>query len=97
MDDREYLVVLYDYYGELFNDNQKKYFEEYYFDNLSLSEIAENENKSRNAIHKMIKGVVSKLYFYEEVLEMYKKSKVLKEVIKEIDSKEIRDRLGELI
>ena len=52
---------------------QKKYFEEYYFNNLSLSEISENEGKSRNAIHKNIKNVVSKLYDYEEKLGLYKR------------------------
>lgn len=97
MDDREYLVVLYDYYGELFNDMQKEYFERYYFDNFSLSEIAENEGKSRNAIHKVIKNVSSKLYFYEEKLGMYNKSVKLKKIIEDVDDKNIKDRLGEII
>ena len=62
MEERELLIMLYDYYGELFNSQQKEYFERYYFDNLSLAEIAELMNKSRNAIHKGIKLVSSKLY-----------------------------------
>ena len=36
MEDREYLIILYDYYSELFNTGQRDYFESYYFDNLSL-------------------------------------------------------------
>ena len=67
MEEQELLIILYDYYGELFSDNQKDYFEWYYFDNLSLSEIAENVDKSRNAIHKCIKGVCSKLSEYENM------------------------------
>ena len=55
MKDRDYVIVLYDYYGELFNDKQKEYFEYYYFDNLSLQEISENLNISRNAIHKSLR------------------------------------------
>ena len=66
MEDREYLIILYDYYGELLSDIQKEYFELYYFDNLSLSEISENDGKSRNAIHKCIKSCSSKLYEYED-------------------------------
>ena len=97
MEDREYLIILYDYYGELFNDNQKKLFEEYYFDNLSLSEIAENEGKSRNAIHKMIKSICTKLYFYEEKLKIYDKDLNIKNIIKSIDDEKIKDRLGELL
>ena len=33
---------LFDYYGELFTDKQKEYFTDYYFNNLSFSEMAEN-------------------------------------------------------
>ena len=73
MEDREYLVILYDYYGELLSDMQREYFEEYYFDNLSLSEISENDGKSRNAIHKCIKVCCNKLYEYEDKLKLYDK------------------------
>ena len=97
MEDREYLIILYDYYGELFNDLQKKYFEEYYFDNLSLSEIGENEDKSRNAIHKCIKSVCSKLYEYEDKLKLYDKSKKLNNIINKIKDDEIKKELGELL
>ncbi|MBQ2873004.1 MAG: hypothetical protein IJE89_03285 [Bacilli bacterium] len=97
MEDREYLVILYDYYGELLNDIQKKYFEEYYFDNLSLSEISENDGKSRNAIHKSIKNSSSKLYEYEEKLGLYEKKKKLDRVIDKIDDVEIKNILKELI
>ena len=65
METRDYLIILYDYYSELLNDDNKKYFEDYYFDNLSLGEIAENNNISRNAIHKHIKSTENKLLFYE--------------------------------
>ena len=46
MQKRDYLIILYDYYGELLSEDNKKYFEDYYFDNLSLSEIAEINNVS---------------------------------------------------
>ena len=97
MEEQEYIVLLYDYYGELLSDIQKKYFEEYYFDNLSLSEISENENKSRNAIHKSIKSVVSKLYEYEDILKLYEKDEKLKEIINDINDKDIKKRLEELL
>ncbi len=97
MEEQELLVILYDYYGELFSDNQKDYFEWYYFDNLSLSEIAENVDKSRNAIHKCIKGVCSKLYEYENILGLYRKSKQLEKIIDVIDDKNIKNRLKELL
>lgn len=97
MEDREYLILLYDYYGELLNDTQKEYFEEYYFDNLSLSEISENANKSRNAIHKCIKTVCSKLYEYENKLGLYEKRKKLNEIIATIEDKKIKKLLERLL
>jgi len=97
MGDRELLIILYDYYGELFNEIQRRYFEEYYFDNLSLSEISENEDKSRNAIHKCIKNICSKLYEYEEILKLYEKGNNIKEIINMIDDDVIKNKLEKLI
>ena len=97
MEDREYLIILYDYYGELLSDMQREYFEEYYFDNLSLSEISENDGKSRNAIHKCIKSSSSKLYEYEDKLRLYEKGKKLEEIINKIDNDNIKEMLRELI
>lgn len=97
MEDREYLIVLYDYYGELLNEMQRTYFELYYFDNLSLSEISENDGKSRNAIHKCIKSSSSKLYEYEEKLKLYEKGRKLNKIIEGIDDNRIKELLKELI
>ena len=97
MEDREYLIILYDYYGELLSEIQREYFEEYYFDNLSLSEISDNDGKSRNAIHKCIKNCCSKLYFYEEKLRLYEKKKKMDNIINKIDDLEIRKVLEELL
>ena len=97
MEKQEYVVILYDYYGELFNDIQRKYFEEYYFDNLSLSEISENEDKSRNAIHKSIKSVTDKLYEYEDKLKLYEKDMKLKKIIDKVDNDKIKKELEGLL
>ena len=86
-----------DYYGELLSDKQKEYFEAYYFDNLSLAEIAENEDKSRNAIHKVIKSVVSKLYEYEDKLKLYHKDEKLKMIITKIKDEAIRKEIEGLL
>ena len=75
------LVILYDYYGELLTDSQKQYFEDYYFNNLTLSEIADNYNVSRNAVHKQIKASEEKLYFYENTLKLYKKNEEVRKIL----------------
>ena len=53
--DRELICGLYDLDSNLLTEKQKNYFEDYYFMDLSLAEIAENNNVSRNAIHKRLK------------------------------------------
>ena len=95
MEDRIYLIDLYDIYGELLDDKKKEYFESYYFDNLSLGEISENLNVSRNGVHKQLKAVEDKLKFYEEKLCLYKRRKELKEVMS-ICSDKIKEKLEKI-
>lgn len=96
MEDRIYLINLYDYYGDLLTTKQKEYFESYYFDNLSLGEISENTNVSRNAIHKQLKEVKDLLEHYEEILKLYNKKIKINDIIKDID-KDIKEQIEELI
>ena len=97
MENRDYLIILYDYYGELLNEDNKKYFEAYYFDNLSLSEIAENNDISRNAVHKHIKSSESKLLFYEDHLGMYEKSEKIKKLISDMTDTKLKEELEKII
>lgn len=79
MEDRVYIISLYDYYGELLTEKQKNYFEDYYFDNLTMEEIAENDNISKNAVSKQLIGIKEKLNYYEEILKLnYNKDKIEK-------------------
>ena len=96
MDKKIYLNNLYDYYSGLFTDRQKEYYEAYYFDDLSLSEIALNNNVSRNAVHGQIKIVEEKLEFYEKELGLYKKSLEIKKIISDFPE-DIKKRIEELI
>ena len=97
MSDRDKWVMLYDFYGELFNERQREYFEEYYFNNLSLAEIGEKLGVSRNAIHKVIQGVEEKLSFYEEKLGLYKKNKIICDIIEREKDKDLKKMLEGLI
>lgn len=81
MDELVYYNELFDYYGELLTEKQKEYFKFYYFDNLSLSEIAEENNVSRNAVSKTLKEVKEKLDYYENILNLYIKKNKIKEII----------------
>ena len=70
MEEREYLISLYDYYGKLLTDKQQEYFEDYYFENLTMDEISENDNVSKNAISKQLINIKDKLYCYEDKLKL---------------------------
>lgn len=96
MKDTVYLSVLFDYYGDLLTDKQNQYFQDYYFDNLTLSEISENNSVSRNAVHKTIKEAEEKLLFYEEKLKLYSKSEKIKNIITDLDDS-IKSEILQLI
>ncbi len=96
MDNHIQLINLYDYYGTLLTEKQQTYFQDYYFNNLSLAEMSENYQVSRSAIHKQLKEAESKLEFYEAKLALLKNSQKIKELIKPLDV-EIQNKIKELI
>lgn len=96
MEEQLYLTYLYDYYKKLLTDKQQNYFEEYYFNNLSLAEISENYCVSRNAVHKQLKEINNKLLEYENKLELYKKSLAIKKILINVDL-DIRKQIENLI
>lgn len=97
MKERLYLIDLYDYYGDLLTEKQKIYFEDYYFNNLSLAEISENYDISRNAIHKQLKEVENKLEYYENVLELYKRKNKIEKILDKMTDEKIKKEIKELI
>ena len=77
LEKREKLIELYDLYNNLLTEKQRSYFENYYFDDLSISEIAINYNISRNGVYDQLKRVENTLFDYEEKLKLaYKISKI---------------------
>ena len=87
-------TMLYDYYGELLTETQKTYFEDYYFNNLTLQEISENNDVSKNNASKIIKGALEKLNNYEDKLKLIEKRKKIEELIKD---KKLLEQIEEYI
>jgi len=92
-----YLNEIYVYYKELFTDKQQMYFEDYYMNDLSLSEIAENYGISRNAVHNQLKIVEEKILYYEEVLGLKrKKEEINKLLLDKVDQKTL-DKINDIL
>ena len=76
--------TLYDFYGKLLTVHQQRIYEDVVFNDLSLSEIAENEGISRQGVSDLIKRCNKALVSYEEKLGLIRKFDETKSYIKEI-------------
>ena len=84
-------AMLYDYYGDLLTEKQKLYFEDYYFNNLTLQEISENNNVSRNNAYKIIKEALEKLKNYESKLKLIEKRNKIESILDKDNLKKIEE------
>ncbi|MBO5138307.1 MAG: hypothetical protein J6B89_01535 [Bacilli bacterium] len=75
MDEIFYYSELYDIYGNLLTEKQRLYFEDYYFNNLSLGEIAENYSISRNAVYNQLQIIIKHLKEYDEKMSLLDKKR----------------------
>ena len=82
-------------YGKLLTKKQFEFINDYYNNDLSLSEIAENEKITRQAVRDIIKKGEKKLFEYEENLEfmkrMLKQENIIENILKEISKIETKD------
>ena len=74
MEKKVEISMLWQIYGKLLTDKQYEYIDYYYNEDLSLSEIAENDNITRQAVRDIIKKGERKLFEYEEKLLFMKKT-----------------------
>ncbi len=91
------LINLYDFYQELLTNKQKEYFEGYYFDDLSITELSENFNVSRNAVHDQLKRTVNKLYDLESKLKLRENQKVRLTLYDKLEELSKNEELLEII
>ena len=76
---------LYDFYGELLNEHQRRIYEDFVFNDLSLGEIASCEGISRQGVHDLVKRCQKTLEGYEMKLHLVEKFLSVKEKVSKID------------
>ena len=104
MDKNIKISILCQIYGKLLTEKQYQVLDDYYNNDLSLSEIAENLNITRQAVRDNIKKGENKLFEYEEMLNVMKKTMeqeekiaiVLSEIAK-IQSKSSDKEVGKIL
>ena len=65
--------ILFDFYGKLLSKRQYTSIELYYIHDLSLTEIGEELNISRQSVYDTLKRAEQKLYQYEDTLGLIDK------------------------
>ncbi len=78
-------TLLYDFYGELLTVHQQNIYEDAVYNDMSLSEIAEEHGISRQGVHDLIKRCDRILQDYESKLHLVEKFMGAKEKIREIE------------
>ena len=79
-------ALLYDFYGDLLTEHQRKVYEAAVFDDMSLGEIAAEQGISRQGVHDLIKRCDKILADYEEKLHLCSRFAKAKEKIAQIDA-----------
>lgn len=87
MEERIKISMLLDLYEGLLTDKQRDIMDLYFNDDLSLAEISEITNTSRQAVFDTIKRCEKSLLDYESKLKLFSRNEKLKEVKDAILSK----------
>ncbi|GFI04458.1 MAG: DNA-binding protein [Lachnospiraceae bacterium] len=77
--------LLYDFYGELLTEHQKKIYEDVVYNDLSLAEIAKESGISRQGVHDLVRRCSRILQDYEDKLHLVQRFMKIKENIGQLE------------
>lgn len=86
LEHRVYVNALYDLYSPLLTERQRKVYEMHYFSDLSLVEIAESLNITRQAVHILVNRTAERLEAVEKELNFADRLERLENRIKELEA-----------
>lgn len=96
LEKKERYSVLLDLYGDLLGTEERKRAQAHYYSDFSLAEIAEEEGKSRNAIHISIKAAERKLDEYENRLGLMRRNQQIREILDQLEEKNTDEKTAKL-
>ena len=85
------MTLLYDFYGEMLTPRQKEFFDLYYNEDLSLGEIAENYNVTRQGVRDVIVRAEATLTELEDKTHLIHRFREQQEQLRELNA--LADRL----
>lgn len=85
------MTMLYDFYGEVLTPRQKEFFDLYYNEDLSLGEIAENYNVTRQGVRDVIVRAEAALTELEDKTHLIRRFREQQEQLRELNA--LADRL----
>lgn len=89
--------ILLDYYKPLLTEKQKRYLVDYFEEDLSLSEIAQKYEVTRQAVYDNIRRGSRILREYEDKLNFYKKDRKLYNELLELRKDFKKENLDKII
>ena len=87
LEQRVYVNTLYDLYGPLLTERQRKVYEMRCFSDLSLGETAETLEITRQAVHILVNRTVERLLRFEQELGVAARLERLENRIKKLESR----------
>ena len=84
MDKKLMLAYLYDIYGSLLGEKHRDAFEMYYCEDLSLSEVAEHLDITRQGVRDKLRHAGEELIRLEDALHLFEKYGEIKKLVEEI-------------
>ncbi len=98
-------TMLFDFYGELLTEHQRRIYEDVVYNDMSLGEIAEEQGISRQGVHDLVKRCDRILQGYEDKLHLVERFARAKEMVSRIeqltmeseeDSVQVRENLARI-
>lgn len=81
------MALLFDFYGDVLTERQKEFYDLYYNEDLSLSEIAENNGITRQGVRDVIVRAEAILYDLEDKTGLIRRFHAMQKQLAEIEKK----------